>query len=273
MASDRRDAGSGYPHARKRFGQHFLRDDRILSRIADALKLTGSETVVEIGPGRGALTAHLARRARRLIAIEIDRDLAAVLRIQYALQPHVAIVEQDVLAAPLGDLAGDDYVLVGNVPYYITTPILFHALRPPRPRRAVYLVQKEVADRAVAPPGGKEYGALSVNLQGFADVEVLFRVPPGAFVPAPSVDSAVIRVTPRAEVVIDETLEPRFRTFVQAAFGLRRKQMRRVVRTIAGFDAEAADEVLLAAAIDPEVRPETLPPEAFARLVRVLAAR
>ena len=267
------DADAGYPNARKRYGQHFLRDNRILSRIADALQLTGSETVVEIGPGRGALTEHLAKRAGRLIAIELDRDLAAILRIQYALRPHVTIVEQDVLATPLGDVAGDDYVLVGNVPYYITTPILFHALRPPRPRRAVYLVQKEVADRAVAPPGGKEYGALSVNIQGFAQVEVLFRFPPGAFVPPPSVDSAVIRVTPRAEPVIDDELEPRFRSFVQAAFGLRRKQMRRVLRTIAGVGPEESDAALLAAEIDPEVRPETLQPEAFARLVRVLAAR
>ena len=273
MAGDRRDA-SGYPQARKRFGQHFLRDDRILARIADALQLTGVETVVEIGPGRGALTAHLAKRAGRLVAVELDRDLAAILRVQYALSPNVIIAEQDVLDSPLAELARtDDFVLVGNVPYYITTPILFHALRPPRPRRAVYLVQKEVADRAVAPAGGKEYGALSVNLQGFARVEVLFRVAPGAFVPAPSVDSAVIRVTPLPEPVIDDELEPRFRSFVQAAFGLRRKQMRRVLRTIAGVGADESDAALLAAEIDPEVRPETLPPEAFARLVRVLAAR
>jgi len=268
------DHGSGgYPNARKRFGQHFLRDDRILARIADALQLTGTETVIEIGPGRGALTEHLVRRAGRLIAIELDRDLASILRVRYAMRPKVQIVEEDVLTVDFGALAGDDFVLAGNVPYYITTPILFHALRPPRPRRAVYLVQKEVAERVAAAPGSKEYGALSVNVQGFANVEILFRVPPGAFVPAPTVDSAVIRVTPRAEVVIGPELEPRFRTTVQAAFGLRRKQMRRVVRTIAGLDAERADEVLAAAAIEPEVRPETLSPADFARLVTVLAAR
>jgi 16S rRNA (adenine1518-N6/adenine1519-N6)-dimethyltransferase len=271
MSADHGDGG--YPHARKRFGQHFLRDNRILARIADALQLTGTETVVEIGPGRGALTDHLVRRAGRLIAIELDRDLASILRVRYATHPKVLIVEDDVLTVDFGKLAGDDFVLAGNVPYYITTPILFHALQPPRPRRAVYLVQKEVAERVVAPPGSKEYGALSVNVQGFANVEILFRVPPGAFVPVPSVDSAVIRVTPRAEVVIGPELEARFRTTVQAAFGLRRKQMRRVVRTIAALDADAADVVLAAAAIEPEVRPETLAPADFARLVTVLAAR
>ena len=245
----------------------------MLERIVEALELTGTETVVEIGPGRGALTDLLVPRAGRVIAVELDRLLAAKLRERYAGDSRLEIVEADVLKVRLGELAGGDYVLAGNVPYSLTTPILFQALEPPRPRRAVYLVQKEVADRAVAPPGGKEYGALSVNVQGFARVEVLFRVAPGAFVPPPSVDSAVIRVTPRAEPAIDDELEPRFRSFVQAAFGLRRKQMRRVLRTIAGVGAEESDAALLAAEIDPEVRPETLSPEAFARLVRVLAAR
>jgi len=178
-----------------------------------------------------------------------------------------------VLTVSLGEVAGGPFVLAGNVPYYITTPILFHALEPPRPSRAVYLVQKEVAERVSAAPGTKEYGALSVNVQGFARAETLFRVPPGAFTPPPQVDSAVIRVTPRADPVIGRELEDRFRTFVQAAFGLRRKQMRRVLRTVSGVGPEAADELLAAAGIDPEARPETLAPEAFARLVEALRAR
>jgi 16S rRNA (adenine1518-N6/adenine1519-N6)-dimethyltransferase len=181
-------------------------------------------------------------------------------------------VEGDVLETDLGAVAGGPYVLAGNVPYYITTPIIFHALRPMRPERAVYLVQREVAERATAAPGGKEYGALSVNVQGFARAEVLFAVPPKAFNPPPKVDSAVIRVRPRPDAVVGPALEPRFRTFVQAAFALRRKQMRRVVRSIASLDAAAADVVLQATGIDPEARPETLPPEAFARLVERLYA-
>jgi 16S rRNA (adenine1518-N6/adenine1519-N6)-dimethyltransferase len=260
----------GLPRPRKRFGQHFLRDRAVLGRIADALNLEDGTTVIEIGPGRGALTDVLAERAARLLAIEVDRDLAAHLRERYADRPQVTIVEADVLEVELGALAGGDYVLAGNVPYYITTPILFHALQPPRPQRAVYLVQKEVAERAAAPPGGKEYGALSVNVQSVARVEVLFRVPPGAFQPPPKVDSAVIRVTPRPDPVLTPDEEVRFRRIVQDAFGLRRKQLRRVVRTIAHLDVEAAEAVLATAGLDPEARPETLSPEAFARLVRAL---
>ncbi len=262
--------GGGLPRPRKRFGQHFLRDRGVLARIADALAPAPGETVVEIGPGRGALTDLLAERATRLVAIEVDRDLAAHLRARYADRPHVEIVEADVLTVDLGALAGGEYVLAGNVPYYITTPILFHALRVPRPRRAVYLVQREVAERVAAAPGGKEYGALGVNVQAVARVELVARVPPGAFHPPPKVDSAVIRVTPRPDPVVAANEEARYRGVVQEAFGLRRKQLRRVVRTLARLDAERADAVLAAAGLDPEARPETLSPADFARLVRAL---
>jgi 16S rRNA (adenine1518-N6/adenine1519-N6)-dimethyltransferase len=175
-----------------------------------------------------------------------------------------------VLQVPLGTLAGDDFVLAGNVPYYITTPIIFHALEHPRPRRAVYLVQKEVADRAVAPPGGKTYGALSVNLQSVARVESLFPVPPGAFRPPPKVDSAVIRVTSRPDPVVAPGEERAFRTFVQGAFGLRRKQLQRVLRTLFSLDAERAEAALAAAGVSGDARPETLWPEQFARLLRAV---
>jgi 16S rRNA (adenine1518-N6/adenine1519-N6)-dimethyltransferase len=266
-------ADARYPRARKRFGQHFLRDRAVLQRIADALQLAGDETVLEIGPGRGALTDLLVDRARRLVAIEVDRDLAALLRERYAGRPDVEIVEADVLETSLGALAGGRYVLAGNVPYYITTPILFHALRPPRPARAVYLVQLEVAQRVGAEPGSKEYGALSVNVQGFARAAVLFRVPPGAFAPPPKVDSAVIRLTPRDDPVVGAELEERFRGFVIAAFGLRRKQMRRVLRTVGALSVEDAEAVLASAGVDPERRPETLTPEDFARVVERLVSR
>lgn len=264
--------GAGLPTARKRFGQHFLRDRAVLARIVDALELTGAETVLEIGPGRGVLTDLLAPRARRLVAVEIDRDLAAHLRARYAADPHVEIVEADVLRVALGELAGPDYVLVGNVPYYITTPILFQALAAPRPRRAVYLVQREVADRLTADPGGKEYGALGVNVRAVVDAELITRVPPGAFVPPPKVESAVVRLTPRASPDVEPHEERRFRRFVQAAFALRRKQLRRVVRTVAGLDADAAEAALAAAGVDPDARPETLSPAEFAALVRALPA-
>lgn len=256
------------PPPRKRLGQHFLTDPRILARIADALALAPNETVIEIGPGRGALTDQLRDRAARVIAIELDRDLAAHLRARYAGDARVTIVEQDVLDVPLGSVAGGPYALVGNVPYYITTPILFHALEPPRPSRAVFLVQREVAVRMAAEPGSREYGALSVNLQALARVETLFTIAPGAFHPPPSVDSAVVRVTPLAEPLVAPELEARYRDFVQDAFALRRKQMRRVIRTITGWSAERADALLAACGIAPEARPETLSPGAFAELVR-----
>jgi len=260
--------GREFPPTLKRLGQHFLADRRVLERIADALELTGAETVVEIGPGRGALTDLLAERAGRLVAVELDRALAQLLRERYAGRPNVEIVERDVLTAPLAELAGDDFVLAGNVPYYITTPIIFHALERPRPRRAVYLVQKEVAERAVAPPGSKTYGALSVNLQSVAKVESLLHVPPGAFRPPPKVDSAVVRVTPREDPVVAPEEERGFRTFVQGAFGLRRKQLQRVLRTLLSLDAEGAERVLASAGVAPDARPETLSAEQFAAVFR-----
>lgn len=252
---------------RKSLGQHFLKDKRILQRIVDALELRGDETVVEIGPGRGGLTELLVPVAKRLVLIEYDRMLAARLRERYASSPSVTVIEADVLTVNLSEVAGGPFVLVGNVPYYITTPILFHALVPPRPDRAVYLVQREVADRIAAAPGSGDYGALSVNVQGFARASKLFRVAPGSFDPPPKVESAVVRIDPRAVPVIDASHEVRFRRFVQDAFGMRRKQMRRVVRSLFALDADAADRLLAGVGIDPMSRPETLSPEQFAAIV------
>jgi 16S rRNA (adenine1518-N6/adenine1519-N6)-dimethyltransferase len=270
VSTSEKGNGRAFPPARKSLGQHFLSDPRILARIADALAPRSEETVVEIGPGRGALTQELLARAGRVVAIEIDRALAAKLRERYAGDPRLDVIEQDVLETNLGVLAGGDFALVGNVPYYITTPILFHALRPPRPTRAVYLVQKEVADRLSASPGTKAYGALTVNVGALATAETLFRVPPGAFSPPPSVDSAVVRITPRAAPAVAPDEEERFRVFVQQAFGMRRKQMRRVVRSVLSVAASRAEELLAAAEIEPEVRPETLTAEQFAALLRAV---
>lgn len=264
--------GDRLPPPRKRFGQHFLKDTRVLDGIADALGDLEGRTVVEIGPGRGALTDRLVTRAARVVAIEVDRDLVQHLRARYAAQPHVEIVEGDVLTRSLADLAGGPYVLAGNVPYYITTPIIFHALEVPRPEVAVYLVQKEVAERMAAPPGSKTYGALSVNLQALVHVELVRHVPPGAFNPPPAVDSAVVRLVPRTDPVVEAALEARFRSFVLAAFGLRRKQLVRVVRTVSHLDAAQALEVVTACGLSPEARPETLSPADFAKLVRALSA-
>ena len=259
-----------HPPVRKSLGQHFLADPRILARIADALELAPDETVIEVGPGRGALTDQLATRARRVIAIELDRALAAGLAERYADRPGIEILHADVLDVDLGAVAAGPYALVGNVPYYITTPILFHSLRRPRPTRAVFLVQREVADRLAAQPGTKEYGALTVNVRAVAQARSLFRVAPGSFQPPPRVDSAVVRLTPRPDPVIAPHREERFRTFVQEAFSLRRKQMRRVLRSIAGVDPRGAETILEQCNVSPEARPETLSAEDFAALVRRL---
>lgn len=266
-------APNSYPPTLKRLGQHFLADDRVIDKIADALELTPSDTVIEIGPGRGVLTDKLANRAGKVIAVELDHALAALLRDRYATRPHIQIVERDILDVSLSELAGDDYVLAGNVPYYITTPILFHALHAPMARRAVYLVQREVAERAVAPPGNKIYGALSVNLQCVARVESLFTVPAGAFRPPPKVESAVMRVTPLTEPLIDAHQRDKFQTFVQSIFGLRRKQLTRVLRTILGADATVVEQLLQRLSLDPSARPETLAPADFARLFRAVRER
>ena len=266
----RRDR-AGFPPTRKSLGQHFLTDRRILGRIADALHLTGNETVLEIGPGRGALTDILAERAGRLIAIEYDRALADLLRQRYARRNNVLIAEADVLEVSLGELAAGPYVLVGNVPYYITTPILFHALVPPRAERAIYLVQREVADRLSASPGTKEYGALTVNVAAVAKAETLFGVPAGAFAPPPKVESAVVRITPLPQPLLLPEEERPFRLLVQGAFGMRRKQMRRVLRSLRALNVATAESMLEQARIDPEARPETLSPQQFAALLRALA--
>src|SRR5258705_11069913 len=231
-----------FPPTRKSLGQHFLTDRRILGRIADALQLKGGETVLEIGPGRGALTDILAERAGRLIAIEYDRALAELLRQRYAKRGNVLIAEADVLEVALGDLAAGPYVLVGNVPYYITTPIVFHALVPPRADRAVYLVQREVAQRLSARPGSKEYGALTVNVGAVARAETLFGVPAGAFSPPPKGGSGVVRITPPAEPRASPAEERPVPTPRRGAFRMRRQPMRRCVRNTLALDARHGDD-------------------------------
>ena len=261
-----------YPKPRKWLGQHFLTDPRILGRIADVLAITKDDTVVEIGPGRGALTEQLVARAKRVVAIEIDRDLAKLLREKYAGDERVTVIENDVLDVNLGDAAGGPYLVAGNVPYNITTPILFHALEFPRAARAVYLVQREVAERVVAAPASENYGALSANLQALASAELVFKVAAGAFTPPPKVESAVLRITPRADPLVSADEEAPFRAMVVGAFGFRRKQMQRVVRELWGLGAVEAAEILERAEIEPTARPEVLTPLDFARLLRARTA-
>ncbi len=260
----------GNPPVLKRFGQHFLHDEQILNRIADAAAPMPGDTVIEIGPGRGALTDVFARRPNRLAAIEIDIALSEQLRKKYAGNPKITIVEADVLETDIAALAEGSYVVVGNVPYYITTPILFHVMRAPFPRHAVFLVQLEVAERIVAPPGSRTYGALSVNLQAIATAEIMSQVPRTAFRPPPKVTSAIVRITPLADAIVTGEEAVRFRSFVQGLFGMRRKQIANVVRSVSQLTAAQVGDVLESLEIDPKARPETLSPVEQVALMRAV---
>ncbi len=253
--------------AKRRLGQHFLFDPRILARIADALEAGPADTVLEIGPGPGGLTAALAQRAGRVVAIEKDRELVASLRRRL---PQVSVVEGDALELDWHALAGPPLLVAGNIPYNITSPLLDKALQPPAPGRIVFLVQKEVADRVVALPGTAEYGALSVGVQAVATPERLFTVPAGAFRPRPQVDSAVLRLSPLSAPLVDDAERSGFRRLVVGLFGFRRKQLLRALRELTGWEAQRVGEILQPLGVDPTVRPESLAPAQFAELLRLL---
>jgi 16S rRNA (adenine1518-N6/adenine1519-N6)-dimethyltransferase len=259
------------PPVRKRFGQHFLTNPRLLSRIADALELEPGDPVLEIGPGPGGLTAALVDRGARLTAIEIDRDLVPGLRARF---PGVNLVEGNALETDWRSVTGTGpagrLLVVGNIPYNITSPLIDKALTPPRPSRIVFLVQKEVADRVTARPGEPAYGALSVGVQSVARAECLFTVPAGAFRPRPKVDSALLRLTPLAEPLVSAAEQRSFRRLVVGLFGFRRKQLARGLRELTGWEASRVAGLLAGLGIRPEVRPEVLPAESFVALLRGL---
>ena len=255
------------PRAKRRLGQHFLTDPGILGRIAEALGAGPEDTVLEIGPGPGGLTAALVQRARRVIAIEKDADLVPALHARF---PTLTVVRADALEADWRELAGGPFLVAGNIPYNITSPLIDKALEPPRPHRIVFLVQKEVADRVTSPPGGAEYGALSVGVQAVARAERLFTVPAGAFQPRPKVDSAVLRLTPLDQPLVDDAERAAFRRLVVGMFGFRRKQLLRGLRELTGWEAERVGAVLAAVGLAPTARPETVAPAEYAALLRAL---
>jgi 16S rRNA (adenine1518-N6/adenine1519-N6)-dimethyltransferase len=256
---------------RKRFGQHFLIRPDVAQRILGLAELGGNETVLEIGPGRGALTGELRRRCARLMLVEIDRDLAAELRRKFAGDDAVRVIEGDVLDIDLAaELAGHEPVtVVANLPYNISTPLLSRLLsQPERFRRLVLMLQREVAERICAAPGGKDYGALSVAVQLTARARVAFRVPPSAFRPPPKVDSAVIVIEPFACQPLDADTRAAVRGVTRALFNHRRKQLGNLMRQLSERGAAILEEL----GIDAKRRPETLAPADFVALARALAA-
>lgn len=267
----------GVGHRPKRsLGQNFLVDPNLQRKIVDAVGATGDDEVLEIGPGRGALTRHLVGSVGRLVLVELDDELARALEERYGHRADVEVVHGDVLEVSLeAHLRDPDAVrVVGNIPYNITTPIVFRLLERPRPRDIVLMVQGEVADRIVAAVGTKAYGALSVGVRAVAEVERLFKVGRRAFRPVPGVDSAVIRITPHRPERTTAAEEEALRVLVRAAFQWRRKQLRKILRDHPdlGFGPERLARGLAAAGAEPTDRPETVSPDGFVRLAEAVMA-
>jgi 16S rRNA (adenine1518-N6/adenine1519-N6)-dimethyltransferase len=262
--------------AKKSLGQNFLIDAHHQRRIVAALEPAPHDTVIEIGPGQGALTRHLAAVVGRLLLIELDRDLAPALAREFEGTPHVSVVQADVLDTDLRQLVGGDtkhVKVIGNIPYNITTPIIFRLLeRSVRPERIVLMIQREVADRILAEPGAAEYGALSVGVRSVARVERLFHVPRGAFRPVPRVDSTVIRIVPIVPPPLSARDEDDLRDLTRAAFSWRRKQLQKTLRSAPGYrlDAQAIEELERRTGIHLQQRPEQLRPDELITLARAL---
>ena len=251
--------------AKKHLGQHFLHERGVVEKIVLAVDPRPGDRLVEIGPGQGAITFPLLRRHGALTAIEFDRDLLAPLAAAAEGIGTLTLLPGDVLDVDFTALAGGDPIrLVGNLPYNLSSPILFHALEHAAAIRDMhFMLQKEVVDRMAAGPGSKVYGRLSVMLQAQCRVTPLFTVAPGAFRPPPKVDSAVVRLVPRDPATVDIRDRARFAAVVRAAFGQRRKTLRNALSGVA--DAGAIE----AAGLSPGDRAEQVPVEGFVRLANL----
>lgn len=253
--------------ARKRFGQHFLHDPGVIGDIVSSVSPSADEVLVEIGPGEGAITTPLAGLAGHLHVVEFDRDLARRLRARYAGDASVTVHEADALRFDFSAL-GTDLRIVGNLPYNISTPLLFHLLaHRDHVRDMHFMLQKEVVDRMVAAPGGRDFGRLTVMLGCSLQLLHLFDVPPEAFTPPPRVMSAVVRLAPlpRDHYRIDDEAE--LAALVAQAFSQRRKTIRNSLKT------RTSAEVLEAAGIDAGSRPEQVPVESWIRLANIVSSR
>lgn len=259
---------------KRSLGQNFLVDPNLQRKIVAAVAAERDEPVLEIGPGRGALTAHLAGRGVRLTAVELDDGLAAELGSRFAGNPRVEVVHGDVLAlelpAPTGDWART--AVVGNIPYNITTPIIFRLLRLPYPRDIVLTVQAEVAARILAGPGTRTYGALSVGVRLHARPSRICKVPRSAFRPVPRVDSVVLRITPRSPPRLTPAGAAGVRVLTRAAFSWRRKQLGTILARHADLrlPRETVERVLAECSLAPALRPEQLSPGDFITLAAAL---
>jgi 16S rRNA (adenine1518-N6/adenine1519-N6)-dimethyltransferase len=266
-----------------KMGQHFLTSESAAQRIVDALGDVSQATVLEIGPGRGAITDILAQKARRLIAVEIDRVMSAQLRMKFSMQPNVEIIEGDVLKVEMDTVFGakpgslrtglnfapEPARVVGNLPYYITSDILLRLLEYHRYfSTIVIMVQKEVADRLAASPGTRDYGLLTATTQLYGRVEKLFTLPPAAFAPSPKVHSSVLRITIKPRIEALQVNETSFIDFLKLSFGQKRKTLWNNLKT--RYDETKLKAALAKSGVKPSVRAEALPLEKTAALFRAL---
>jgi 16S rRNA (adenine1518-N6/adenine1519-N6)-dimethyltransferase len=254
--------------ARKRFGQHFLHDRHIIDRIVKALGATADDHVIEIGPGTGALTRQLTASLAHLDAVELDRDLITHLESEFS-PAKLTLYQDDALRFDFCQLArhGGKLRLIGNLPYNISTPLLFHLLdQSDCIQDMLFMLQKEVVQRLCSAPGGKEYGRLSVMIQYRCAVEKLFDVPPSAFTPPPRVDSAVVRLVPHRQPPVAVNDPERFAQLVSAAFASRRKTLRNNLKGL------LSAEQMTSLGIDPTRRAETLSLAEFAALSNAVSS-
>lgn len=258
--------------ADKKLGQNFLIDENIVRNIVAVAELSPSDTVLEVGPGIGTLTQGLAESGASVVAVELDKRLLPVLDTTLDGYDNVRIVNGDILQVDIMQTVGvDEFKVCANLPYYITTPIIFALLEKRLPmERLVAMVQKEVAERMAAKPGGKDYGALSVAIQYYTEPEIAFIVPPSSFIPAPSVDSAVIVCKRREKPPVEVCDEALFFRVVKAAFSLRRKMLSNSLKNM-GIKGEQVARWLELAGVDGKRRAETLSLEDFAALTNSFA--
>jgi 16S rRNA (adenine1518-N6/adenine1519-N6)-dimethyltransferase len=256
--------------ADKNLGQNFLVEESVVNRIAKAAELTPEDTVLEIGPGIGTLTQALAMTGASVVSVELDKRLIPVLQETIGAYENVRVVQGDILKINiLETVQAEPFKVCANLPYYITTPIIMNLLEQKLPiERLVVMVQKEVAERMTASPGGREYGAISVAMQYYTEPKIAFIVKAGSFLPAPKVDSAVLVCKKRSTPPVDVPDEKVFFKVVAAAFSVRRKMLTNSLKNMGGLTGEQVKAWLDRAGIDGTRRAETLSLEEFACLAR-----